>query len=89
MTQFWVGNLSSPEEKADFNFVAFIEEFVGLAELNLQIVFTDFKAETNLLDLNRFLVAAAAVLLLGLLVTILAPIKQLSDRWIGVGSDLC
>lgn len=87
-TEVFVGKFSPAEENRDFNFVADLQEFVDLTELDTHIVVADFQAQAHLLYIKRLGAAPVFLLLLGALVVVLAPVDNLGHGRVRVRRNL-
>src|SRR5262249_5583360 len=72
---------------ADLDFVAFGEELLDLADLDLEISLVGARLHPDFFELDSLLMLARFVLALGLLVLIAAPIQQPADGGHGHGGD--
>src|SRR5690606_35176452 len=81
-------NRPSPEQHGKLDLVARLEKAFGLAALGLEIVLTDLRLDTHLLDLRDVLVLPRFPLLATLLVAVLAIIHEATHRRIRVCAHL-
>ena len=81
-------HFAAAEAQGDLHLVAFLEEAVHRARLDLVVVDVDVGTELDLLDLHHLLPLARLVLLLLLLELELAVVQDLADGRVGVGNDL-
>lgn len=81
MTKFGVGDFSSTEPSGQLDGIAFLEEFTRIFELYIDVVLANLEAHANLLNLSLFLILAILGILLGLLVTIFAPVDDFHHGW--------
>ena len=88
LTDVGVGHLPTAEAHGDFAPVAVGQEFLRVAELDVEIVDVDAGRHPDLLDLHHALILACFLLALGLLEAVLAVIHQLAYRGHSVRRDL-
>ena len=88
LTDVGVGHLPAAEAHGDLAPVAVGQEFLRVAELDVEIVDVDAGRHPDLLDLYHALILAGFLLALGLLEPELAVIHQLAYGGDSVGRDL-
>ena len=79
---------ASAEEDCGFHFGAFLEEFPGVLQFELEVVLVGIGAETDFLEDNLSGVRFHLLRLLALLVQIFLIVQDLADGGIGLGADL-
>lgn len=82
-----VREFATPETERDFHFVTIFDEALHIAHLHVIIMRVDVGTHLDLLDLLRLLRFARGIGLFLGFVTILADIKELADRRIGIGRN--
>lgn len=80
--------LTAPEADGDLNLVAVLQEADGVVALGFKIVGIDAEAQTNLFDLNRFLILSGFLFPFGLLEAILTVVHYLANGRNGVGRNV-
>ena len=88
LTDVGVGHLPAAEAHGDFAPVAVGQEFLRVAELDVEIVDVDAGRHPDLLDLYHALILAGFLLLLALLKAELSVVHELADGGDGLGRDL-
>src|SRR6266550_4096415 len=81
----WVTHLSSTELDADSHPIAFGQEFLNLASLDIYIMIICTWPHANLFECDSFLILARLVFFFCLLILIPPVVHQLADRRYGIG----
>lgn len=90
LTEFLVGHFAATKDDDDFDAIAVGEELLDFAEFDVKVVVADFEANFHGFELGLFLAGFLAILgfFFHLLVLVFAPVDDLDNRRIGVGSNL-
>ena len=86
-TEFLVGHLAAAEAQGDLALVAFVEEALQVAQLDLIVVLVGARTELDLFDLDLLLLESGFVGLFLFLILELAEIHHLANRWLGHRRD--
>jgi len=83
-----MGHFTATEPDRHFDAVAFLQELLGVLQLDVEVVGIDVGRHTNFLDLDHTLILLGFFFLLQLLKAELAIIHDLANRGHRVGCDL-
>ncbi len=84
MSQLRLGFLSSPKHHCDLDLIAFLQETLDMANLEVVVVNTDFWSELYLFDLNLLLVFFGFMGFLVQFIEVFSIIHDAADRRIGL-----
>lgn len=88
VAKFLVGHFAAAENNHDFDFVSVFEEAANLAELDLEVVATDFESQSHLFEFTGARILAVPLLFLHLLILVFAPVNDFGNRRRCVRRDL-
>src|SRR5271157_2637037 len=88
LAELRVGKLAPAKPDRDLDLVAFVQEFLDMPRLEVQVVLVDFRLHPDLLDADQLLVLLRLTGFLLQLELVLPVVQNLAHRRLGLRSDL-